>query len=99
MAGAYAVANIQLLFRVICITTCAVYIDRNTDPIAEFFEELWWIDVIFLVMFMISAICYLILLQGLSKFKRWIVGSWLVYAIVEMVITISKELEYYIGSL
>merc|ERR1719219_640600 len=37
---------------------------------------------------MISAICYLILLQGLSKFKRWIVGSWLVYAIVEMVITI-----------
>jgi len=88
IAGAYAVANVQVLFRVLIITITAVFIDRKTHPILEFFEELWWIDVIFLVLFMFSAIFYYILVMGLSKFKRWMVGFWMAMGLVEIFTTI-----------
>ena len=90
ITGAYAVANVQVLFRVLIITITAVFIDRKTHPILEFFEELWWIDVIWLVLFMLSAIFYYILVMGLSKFKRWMVGFWMAMGLVEIFTTISK---------
>jgi len=88
ISGAYAVANVQVLFRVLIITITAVYIDRKTDPILEFFEELWWIDVIFLVLFMISTIFYYVLVMGLGNFKRWLVAIWMVVGLIEISMTV-----------
>jgi len=70
------------------ITITAVYIDRKTDPILEFFEELWWIDVIFLVLFMISTIFYYVLVMGLGNFKRWMVAIWMVVGLIEISMTV-----------
>lgn len=88
ISGAYAVANVQVLFRVLMIAITAVYIDRKTDPVLEFFEDLWWIDVTFLVLFMISTIFYYVLVTGLSKFKRWMVAIWMVVGLIEICLTI-----------
>lgn len=88
ISGAYAVANVQVLFRVMIIAITGVFIDRNQDPWLEFFEELWWIDVIFLVLFMLSAIAYYCLVMGLSKFKRWLMGIWMFVGLLEIVFTI-----------
>jgi len=88
ISGAYAVANVQVLFRLLVITITAVYIDRKTDPILEFFEELWWIDVTFLVLFMISTIFYYVLILGLSNFKRWLVAIWMSVGLIEICLTV-----------
>ena len=84
------VCFLYMFLRLLIITITAVYIDRKTDPILEFFEELWWIDVTFLVLFMISTIFYYVLILGLSNFKRWLVAIWMSVGLIEICLTVGK---------